>query len=199
MTELVPDQSNRFAVIVGRVLHPYFLPIPTVFAILDGLPFQQALGWAAIVLALVLLPGITYAAYLEHHGHLLHERRTRGPLYLVGWISVLVCLAVVVTFQAPRALIASIATLAIWAPLQLAINAWVTKISTHAAVAVGCYTALLILGRLETPFLQIFLLALVVLTLWARVVTKNHTIRQVVLGTLVGALPVLLVFPLVLA
>ena len=199
MTELVPDQSNRFAVIIGRVLHPYFLPIPTVFAILNGLPFQQALGWAAIVLAVVLLPGMTYAAYLEHRGHLLYERRTRGPLYLVGWLSVLVCLAVVVRFQAPRALIASIATLAIWTPVQLAINAWVTKISTHAAVAVGCYTALLILGRLETLFLQTFLLALVILTLWARVVTKNHTIRQVVLGTLVGALPVLLVFPLVLA
>jgi membrane-associated phospholipid phosphatase len=199
MTELVPDQRNRFAVIIGRVLHPYFLPIPTVFAILYGIPFQQALEWAAVVLAIVLLPGITCAAYLEHHGHLLYERRTRGPLYLVGWLSILVCLAVVVTFQAPRALIASIATLAVWAPLQLAINARVTKISTHAAVAAGCFTGLVVLGKAGPPLVEAALLALVIITLWARVVTRNHTVSQVIYGALLGAGLVFVIFPLVLA
>ncbi|MEO8396275.1 MAG: hypothetical protein ABI700_25005, partial [Chloroflexota bacterium] len=66
-------------------------------------------------------------------------------------------------------------------------------------VVAGCYTALLILGRLETLPLQIALFALVIITLWARVITRNHTIPQVILGVLVGVLPVLLVFPLVLA
>lgn len=199
MTELVPDQRNRFAVLVGRVLHPYFLPIPTVFAVLEGLPFQQALGWAALVLAIVLLPGMTYAAYLEHRGHMLYERRTRDPLYLVGWLSVLVCLAIVVLFQAPRALIASVSTLAVWAPLQLAINAWVTKISTHAAVAAGCFTGLVVLGKAGPPLVEIVLLTLVVITLWARVVTLNHTVSQVLFGALLGAGLVLMIFPLVLA
>ena len=199
MTELVPDQRNRFAVIVGRVLHPYFLPIPTVFAILDGLPFLQALGWATIVLAIILLPGMTCAAYLEHRGHLLYERRTRGPLYLVGWISVLVCLAVVIEFQAPLALIASVVTLAVWVPLQLAINTWVTKISTHAAVAAGCFTGLVVLGKAGPPLVEAALLALVVITLWARVVTRNHTVSQVIYGALLGAALVLVIFPLVLA
>lgn len=199
MTELIPDQRNRFAVIVGRVLHPYLLPIPTVFAILDGLPLEQALEWAAIVLASILLPGMTYAAYLERRGHRLYERRIRSPLYLVGWLSVLVCLATVIRFQAPAALVASVATLAIWAPLQLAINTWVTKISTHAAVAAGCFTALVVLGKASTPFVQMALLGLVIITLWARVVTRNHTVSQVMFGALLGAATVLVVFPLVLA
>ena len=198
MNEPVPEQGNRFAVLVGRVLHPYFLPIPTVFAILDGLPLQEALGWAAIVLAVILLPGMTYAAYLEHRGHRLYERRIRGPLYLVGWFSVLICLTITIRLQAPLALIASVITLAIWAPLQWGINAWVTKISTHAAVAAGCFTALILLGKVDTPLLAALLFALVVTTLWARVVTRNHTIPQVLLGAVVGTVPVLVIFPLVL-
>lgn len=198
MNEPVPEEGNRFAVLVGRVLHPYFLPIPTVFAILDGLPFQEVLGWAAIVLAIILLPGMSYAAYLEYRGYRLYERRIRGPLYLVGWFSVLVCLAVVIRLRAPHALIASIITLAIWAPLQWGINARVTKISTHAAVAAGCFTALVILGKVGTPLQVVVLFALVVTTLWARVVTRNHTVTQVLLGAIVGTVPVLLIFPLVL-
>lgn len=199
MTELVPDQRNRLAVVVGRVLHPYLLPIPTVFAILDGLPLLQAVGWAAIVLAIILLPGMMYAAYLERRGHRLYERGTRGPLYLVGWISILICLAIVIGLQAPRALVASVATLAVWAPLQLAINTWITKISTHAAVAAGCFTGLIVLGKSGTLFVELLLLTLVIITLWARVVTRNHTLSQAILGALVATATVLVIFPLILA
>ncbi len=91
------------------------------------------------------------------------------------------------------------ATLAVWVPLQWAINTWVTKISGHAAVATGCFAALVVLGKAGTPLIEAVLLVLVIVTVWARVVTRNHTVPQVILGVLVGVLPVLLVFPLVLA
>ena len=55
--------------------------------------------WAVIVIAITMLPGMTYAAFLQFRGHKLYKRQTRGPLYLVGWLSVLVCLGVVVSFQ----------------------------------------------------------------------------------------------------
>jgi hypothetical protein len=199
MNDPVPDHRNRFAVIVGRVLHPYFLPIPVVLAILDGLPVGEAVEWTLVVISIILLPGMTYATYLQRQGRALYKRQTRNSLYLVGWSSILVCLGVTLYFHAPLVLIAAVSTLAVWVPLQWAINRWITKISAHAAVAAGCYTALLILGKLETLPLQIALFALVIITLWARVITRNHTIPQVILGVLVGVLPVLLVFPLVLA
>jgi hypothetical protein len=53
---------------------------------------------------------------------------------------------------------------------------------------------LLLLGKLNTPLLQLLMLAIVIITVWARVVTHNHTRLQVGLGLLVGALPPLLVF-----
>ena len=67
----------------------------------------------------------------------------------------------------------------------------------RSAVAAGCYTGLLVLGKLANPVILIVLTALVILTLWARVVTRNHTLTQVIMGVLVGALPVLVVFPVV--
>lgn len=198
MSDVIPQEENRFAVLVGRILHPYLLPLPTTLAVLADLPLLQAVAWTLLVIGMVVLPGVAFAAVLKRRGRYLYQRRTRQPLYLVGWICVLLCLGVVVGLNAPRPLMASIAALAVWIPLQGAINTWVTKISGHAAVAAGCYTGLLLLGRLETPVIQALLLGLVMLTLWARVVTRHHTIRQVILGVLVGALPVLVVFPLML-
>ncbi len=199
MSDVIPDQSNRFAVIVGKVLHPYFLPIPTILAIMAGLPLGEVIKWAVIVIAITLLPGMAYAAFLQFQGHQLYRRQTRGPLYLVGWLSVSVCLVVVFLFDAPRTLVACVAALVVWLPLQWAVNHWVTKVSAHGAVATGCFVALILLGKIGNVFIGLLLLLCVIITLWARVVTRNHTITQVLLGVAVGAIPVLVVFPWLLA
>ncbi|MBK8030479.1 MAG: hypothetical protein IPK17_13435 [Chloroflexi bacterium] len=198
MTDVIPQEDNRFAVLIGRVFHPYWLPIPTTLALLNGIPWPEALGWTVIICGIVVLPGALYAAFLEKRGRYRYQRQTRHRLYLVGWFSVLSAFVVVLAFGGPHTLIASMGALVVWVPLQGLLNAWVTKVSGHAAVAAGCYTGLLLLGRLDTLTLQLGLLALVLLTLWARVVTKHHTVQQVVLGSLAGILPVVLVFPLVL-
>jgi membrane-associated phospholipid phosphatase len=199
MSDQVPNQEKRFAVALGRILHPYWMPIPTIFVILSDLSLDQALKWSAVVLAITLLPGMIAASLFQNRGHALYRRKIRGPLYFIGWVSVLVCLVVVLQFSAPQVLIACVATLAVWLPAQWAVNHWVTKISAHAAVATGCFVALVLLGKVANPLLGLILLVVVFITLWARVVTRNHTIPQVLLGLLVGALPVLIIFPLVLS
>lgn len=199
MSDQIPSQEKRFAVVIGRILHPYWMPLPTVLVILSDLPLVEALAWSAVVLILTLLPGMIVASLFQKRGHALYKRKIRGPLYLVGWASVLVCLVVVLQFDAPQVLVACIATLAVWLPMQWAVNNWVTKISAHAAVATGCFFALILLGKVANPLLGLIMLAVVVIMLWARVVTRNHTISQVLLGILVGALPVLIIFPLVLS
>jgi membrane-associated phospholipid phosphatase len=199
MSDPIPSQEYRFAVVVGRILHPYWMPIPTLLAILSDLPTSEALKWSIIVLAITLLPGMIAAAFFQNQGHALYKRKIRGPLYLVGWLSVLACLVVVLQFDAPRVLVACVATLAVWLPVQWGVNHWVTKVSAHAAVATGCLVALVLLGKVANPILGVILLVLVIVTLWARVVTRNHTIPQVLLGVLIGALPVLIVFPLALS
>ena len=99
---------------------------------------------------------------------------------------------------APRELVASIGALAVWIPLQWAINRYATKISMHSAIATGSFMTLLMAGKLVHPALVIGYLIIVLLTLWSRIETRNHSLLQVTMGALGGVLPVLIVFPMVL-
>ncbi len=198
MIDPVPDSSNRLAFLVGRILHPYFLPTPTLFILLRDRPWQEIIGWIAWVTLAVLLPSMSLAAILRSRGHALYERKTRQPLYLFGWLMVLICLASLIVLDAPLVLITCLVTLALWAPLQGGINSLVTKLSAHAAVAAGCIAGLVLAGNLPSPLLYVGLVALLGLIMWARIATRNHTLTQVLLGALVGALPVLIIFPLML-
>ena len=133
------------------------------------------------------------------HQRYIYQRSTRGPLYFIGFLSVLTCLLILVIFNASRILIASLITLVIWVPAQMLINCYVTKISAHAGVVAGCATALLLAGKLNHPVLVALVIVIAVITMWARVETKNHTVPRVLMGFLVGSLPVLIVFPLILS
>ncbi len=198
-TDTIPDNSNTLAFVVGRIFHPYLIVIPTIFVVLSDLTFGEALKWSLLVLGIVLAPGILISYYVAiRHRRYLYQRATRGPLYFIGFLSVLACLLVLIALDAPHILIASLTTLLIWVPAQMVINAYVTKISAHAGVIAGCSMALLLTGKLTHPFWLVALLFVVLITLWSRVATRNHTVPQVVMGFLLGALPVLLVFPLML-
>lgn len=198
MVDPTPDYRNRFAYWVGRVFHPYLICIPTLAAVLSDLPFSQALGWVVLVVVVLVTPLVVMGALLQRQARFLHQRTTRTPIYLAFWVSLIVCLVVLNILEAPTRLIACIVALTLWLPLQLGINTYVTKVSTHTAVVVGCVTGLLLLGELNHVLLLIGAFAAVIVTLWARVVTRHHTWQQVAIGTLTGALPVLIVFPLLL-
>lgn len=196
MTETTPDERNKFAFILGRVFHPYLICIPSVFLVLSDLGLEPALRWSALVLGMVLIPGICASAYVSaRHKRYLHQRSTRGPLYFIGWVSVLACWAVLSWLDAPRVLIAGMVALAVWLPLQMGINQFITKVSAHAAVLTGCLISLFLIGKLTEPLPLALAITIALLTMWARIVTKHHTLGQVILGAVVGALPILLVFP----
>lgn len=198
MADPIPDHSNRLAYWLGRMFHPAVICVPTLALVLIDEPIGRALGWTALVAALVTVPALIAIAVLQRRERYLYQRDVRGPIYLILWLSVIACLGVVWTFQGPVALRICLAALVVWLPLQSAINTYITKISTHTAVAAGCATGLLLLGRLDSMPLQFAMLAILVSVMWARVTTRNHTPGQVLLGLLVGGGSVLVVFPLLL-
>jgi membrane-associated phospholipid phosphatase len=198
MTDIVPDRERTIANLIGRIFHPAVVALPTLILILGDLGWQSALQWSAITLPILLIPGILLVLYLRKRGKETYQRATRTPLYIAAWFSVVAAIALTVTLDAPRVLVACLALLAIWLPIQLAINTYVTKISTHAAVITGCITALLVLGKLPDLVVQLIAIGIVILVGWARVHDRSHTLTQVVLGIAVAAVLVLLVFPIVL-
>ncbi|MDX2137282.1 MAG: hypothetical protein SF123_04245 [Chloroflexota bacterium] len=196
--EPVPDTQKRIANWVGRVFHPAVIAVPTLALVLSDLGWQAALYWSAVTLPIVLLPGLLLVGYLRTRGKYTYQRRTRTPLYITAWLSVIAAAALTAMLGAPRVLLACLLTLAVWLPVQLAVNTFITKISTHAAVVMGCISGLLLLGKLPTLPWQLLGLGMLLLVAWARVHDRNHTVRQVVLGILVALVSVLGVFPLVL-
>lgn len=193
--DVVPDNRHPVAYWVGRIFHPYLLGLPTLIVILKDLSGGEIVLWSTLILSLLLIPGLTLETHFRQKQRFVYQRHTRNPLYLTGWLSSLLCLLILVSLNAPRVLVACLLALAVWVPIQWLINRYITKISTHAAVVAGCASGLWLLGELSTPLAQILVIAMVLVTVWSRVVTKNHTPTQVILGLLVGALPVLLVFP----
>jgi membrane-associated phospholipid phosphatase len=86
----------------------------------------------------------------------------------------------------------------IWLPLQRFVNQRYTKVSTHTGVITACVLGLTLSGHLNTPLAYFLGAMVIVLTSWARIETHNHTRSQVVLGIIVGAIPVLITFPTLL-
>lgn len=198
MTDPIPNNANRLAYWLGRLFHPAVICIPTLVLVLSDSPFAEAVGWTMLVAAMVTMPGLITIALLRKRQKHVYQRQTRGPVYLVIWLSVIGCLVVIWKGQGPTALQICMAALIVWLPVQLAINTYFTKISTHVAVVAGCATGLLLLGKLDTLFLQLIALLIIGSTIWARVTTRNHTVTQVLLGLVVGIGSVLAVFPLLL-
>jgi hypothetical protein len=198
VTDLVPDNRNRIAYAISIVFHPFVIALPTLLAVLREMPVELALSWTALILLVLVVPLAASLIFLRQRGKYAYQRRTRLPIYLVGWTSILLCLALTVALQAPKVLVACMAALALWIPLQFAINTWITKISIHSAVITGCVIALWLLGAFPSLIFQLLAVIAIAMTAWARMVTRNHTVEQVLLGIVTGGVPVLLVFPILL-
>ena len=182
---------------IGLIFHPATVAVATLLLVLQDLPLQQIAVWTLLIGGIILIPVFIAIAYLRRQDRHTYQRGTRLPLYIIAWLSVAICFILIRVLEGPQVLAVCMATLAVWLPLQLAINHRITKISAHTGVASGCFTALVLLGKLGIALIVTGIL-LIVLIAWARLMTKNHTLLQVVLGCAVGAGSVLLVFPFLL-
>lgn len=198
MTDPVPSHHNPLAVLVGRLFHPFVVSVITLIIILQTTPFAEAAFWVVGISVILILPVTLYMTIRQRHGRYAYQRKERGPIYFIGWCSVIVCLILTHFLNAPDVLVMCLLTLVLWVPLQRFINQRFTKVSTHTGVLTGCLVGLGLLGHLMSPLGWIVGIGAMVLTAWARIETRNHTPQQVMLGILVGALPVLIVFPLML-
>lgn len=198
MTELVPDYDNRLAYGIGLVFHPFGVAVITLLMVLRDIPVEESIRWTLLIAAILFVPLMVSLGLLRRQGQYVYQRRSRGTLYRVGWVSILVILLITVRFDAPKVLTVCMAALLVWVPLQSGINRWITKVSTHTAVVTGCVMGLLLLGQLDTFLLWGLAIMIIALTAWARVMTKNHTRLQVAMGIVTGGLPVLVTFPLLM-
>lgn len=104
MTDPIPDHSNGFAAALGRLFHPAVICIPTLALILNDLPLREAVLWTILVAAIVTVPGLITIAGLQRRQRYVYQRQTRRPVYVVAWLSVVACFAVILLLDGPAAL-----------------------------------------------------------------------------------------------
>jgi membrane-associated phospholipid phosphatase len=143
--------------------------------------------WLAGVIPLVVVPPLLYLVWLVHIGKLediyMPQRSTRiRPLVmLMAWL--LFCLFLIRYWQVPSLVEAFVlATTVLIGILSLVTLFW--KISFHGATITAAATAtVIVIGSWTWP-----VMLLVPLVGWARIRLERHTPRQVIFGSLVGAL-----------
>ncbi|WP_327681372.1 phosphatase PAP2 family protein [Kitasatospora sp. NBC_00458] len=191
MTEPLPSTTRARQITDG--LEPKNVIICLVL-LLGGLRYGwSGLGWAvfallftAVVPTLFIKRGIRRGTLEDRHvGH--RQRRLTVIPFVMG--SVATAFAVMLGLDAPTDLTAIV--LAMFASLVpiLAITVW-WKVSLHTAVSSGAVVCLAIaLG----PW-WLLLYPLVVLIGWSRVVLRDHTTAQTIVGAAVGGLTAGLTF-----
>jgi len=185
-----PDYSNRLAYALSMVFHPYIVFIPPAVIALGGEGFM----WALIVGMVVVLPIMITVLIQKRSGRYVFQREARTPLYIIGWLSVVVCFGLLTALNAPIVIRTGTFVILLWTPLQFLINTFVTKASVHASLVAISFSGLWSLGYLSSPLIFIGSLGIVFAVAWARKVTRHHTTNQIILGLLTGTLATLLAF-----
>jgi hypothetical protein len=187
----VPHNRSRLGTWLSMIFHPFTVFIPALFVVLKDTELAVAVGWVAFIAIIILVPALTLIHLARREGRYTYQREMRHPLYAVFWVSMVLCVGLAVTLDAPERLVFALLALVVWGPLQAVINARLTKISAHTAVVTGILTALVLMGDLDSPLLVTGAVGIVCATAWARVVTGHHTLLQVTLAVPVSVVAVL--------
>lgn len=185
MTAAAPSRLARglteaLAPAVLAALLPVVIGVHAGRTALSGLLWGLLAGtFCSIIPYAMVLRGVRRGTLSDHHIG-VREQRTR-PLVL-GLFSVLAGLAVLITFGAPRELVALIVASFAGGVVATAINRF-WKSSVHAGVAAGSSVVLVLVfgpALLATSLL-------VAAVGWSRVRLRDHTVAQVVAGAAIGA------------
>jgi membrane-associated phospholipid phosphatase len=168
-------------------LEPKNWLIVTVLAVGWHTDGRAGLGWGLLAALFAAVLPTLFISYGVRHGRWsdrnVGARRPRLLVLAFSIASVAVGLLVLLVAGAPRLLTGYLAfMLASVAVLALVTVVW--KISIHCSVASGSVT---LLALMFGPFVLLGYL-LVALLGWARVVVRDHTVAQVVAGSVLGAL-----------
>ncbi|EWM12635.1 hypothetical protein [Kutzneria sp. 744] len=137
-----------------------------------------AVVFAGVVPGVVIRLGIVRGSWHDPHVRTRQARLVVIPLVMV---SVCGCIVLFAVLGAPPVLVgALIAMMTVLVPLFLVTLAW--KVSVHAAVGSGAVTAFM---ALLSPWWGLGFAAVAAVG-WSRVVLREHTIAQTVVGALIG-------------
>jgi hypothetical protein len=188
---------KKIAEIISLVLNPLVVLIPVPFFLIfettDNLTLS--LRWTGIsiffivVFFLLILVGIKFGVFSDLD---ISKREQRPIAFLVGLFLAIIYLIFLFLFHSPGILQMATFALMLGVIVIGVVNTF-TKVSWHLAVLSAFLTFLLLAGEWK-GLLGILLIPLLA---WARIKTKNHTLLQTVLGSIIGILTTIVIYVIV--
>jgi hypothetical protein len=189
--------SKKIAELISLILNPLVVLIPVPFFLV----FEKSnnlilsLHWAGLsiififVYFLLILSGIKFGIFSDLD---LSKREQRPISFLVGIFLTISYLIFLFLFHGPGILQIGGFALILGVIVIGIINTF-TKVSWHLAVLSAFLTSMVLI---EGWGLLIGFLLLPILA-WARIKTKNHTISQTILGSVIGILTTVVIYVIV--
>ena len=188
--QLIRDNDEAIARWVSHVISPHIVGVVLVSIITLNYSDNpvEVLLWLALIMPLIVLPPLVYLLWLVHTGSLediyMPTRKTRLRPLTVLMIWFFVCLMLIRYWEAtPLVEALVLATMVLVGVLSLVTLFW--KISFHGATITAAATATMMVAGSYYAWPVMLLVPLVG---WSRIRLKRHTPRQVIYGSLVGAL-----------
>jgi membrane-associated phospholipid phosphatase len=186
---LIKKHDEAIARWISHVISPHIVGvvITSAMAIQYSPDPVEVLLWLAGLMPVLVLPPLAYLFWLVRRGKLadiyMPERETRLRPLTLTLVWALACLVLARHWQAPPV----VEFFVLAAIVMIGILSLVTlfyKISFHGAtISAAATVTLMVAGSSAWP-----IMLLVPLVGWARVRLERHTPRQVIFGSLVGAL-----------
>jgi len=187
--------KDTFARLVSVILNPFLVAVTTLVL----LAFQatstasEAVIWIVISIAISILPVVAVVFVLVRinklDGFFSNPREQRNSVYLLASILGVIDCALYWYLHAPRLLSVLFTTGLIAVIIFMVIN-YCWKISLHTAFITGAVVVLVIIFGWEALFTVVF----IPLVGWSRIILKQHTIPQVIIGGLLAVIIVTGIF-----
>ena len=188
--QLLRDNDEAIARWVSHVISPHIVGVVLVSIVTLNYSNNpiEVLIWLALIMPLIVLPPLGYLLWLVHTGSLediympSRETRLRPLTVLMVWF--FVCLMLIRYWEATPLVEAFVlATMVLVGVLSLVTLFW--KISFHGATITAAVTATMMVAGAYYAWPVMLLVPLVG---WSRIRLRRHTPRQVIYGSLIGAL-----------
>ena len=191
------EVRKGIAAAISNVANPFLLGVLAAVAISTyaAESVAESLKWVLVLAGLCILPVYLGALYLVKSGRMdaifNNPRQQRSGIYITGSICAVITYIFLVMMDAPEIIIASLVTLILCAIIFMLVNLrW--KISIHTASA----ASFSVLSIIMYGYGGAITLLLVPSVAWSRIELKQHSIGQVVAGTVVTTIAIVAIFSL---
>jgi membrane-associated phospholipid phosphatase len=187
MSQKLRRTKEIIGIVISQIVNTPFVAGAAItlllFRVRPDVP-QRLLGWGVSLIFLTVVPALSLLFYIPRRNEPWSstEKRQRIMSFVFMAASYPIGYALLKVFHAP-AIFEAVMLSYVMVVLGLILINLFFKASGHAAGVAGPVSAMIYLyGLVATP-----LIALIPLTMWARVRAKGHTLSQTIVGTILSA------------